>query len=509
MLEANLKINTAENDNSANPSPRTTIFDYSQVGDTPPFLDPSKRCDIDKYMSLFHRCVKEQEREKKEKGKNAPFWRDMALTKDGKPKGPKATDRNISAFCKRFGVVTRLDTFSGQYTLEGVPQHTSLNDHAVDDIMTAIRKMDCAVGVADVRRVLETEGRERRHAPLREYIMGLAWDGTPRVETVLIRHFGVEDTSLNRAMTKAWFVGAIRRLRHPGCQHDYVLVLIGREGLRKSRFFMIMGYTRFYTGSLPVGADDKTVIETCGGKWIVELNELSGINKSEDTDILTFITRPEDHGTLKWDKYASGVPRPFIMGGSTNDPAPLRGVDGNRRWWLLPCNNQLDEQLLLAERAQLWAEAVHLEGEGALNYLTPELEVQAKEVQRDAVRKTPIFLRLEELLEGQQGVLFTADLYDALGVMEPLKLKNVEQAQIDTAMRALGWIKGKPRITGNPGAGDQTLQRHGFTKDTDEVPVGAPSILMFDGVGFEAEHEADYIQADDLRKADRRRRKQG
>ena len=59
---------------------------------------------------------------------------------------------------------------------------------------------------------------ENIYHPVREYLEGLKWDGTPRLDNWLTEHLGVEDTRVNRAMGSKWMIAAIARILSPGCK---------------------------------------------------------------------------------------------------------------------------------------------------------------------------------------------------------------------------------------------------------------------------------------------------
>ena len=72
-------------------------------------------------------------------------------------------------------------------------------------------------------------------------------------------------------------IAAVRRVRRPGTKFDEMLVLEGVEGLSKSTLLRLLAVNEeWFTDSLPLNADDKTMIEFSGGKWIVEIAELQG-----------------------------------------------------------------------------------------------------------------------------------------------------------------------------------------------------------------------------------------
>lgn len=70
--------------------------------------------------------------------------------------------------------------------------------------------------------------------PLRDYINSLQWDGKERLDSFFIDYLGAEDTPLVRAMTRKTICAGAARVLDPGCKWDYVLTLVGGQGIGKS-----------------------------------------------------------------------------------------------------------------------------------------------------------------------------------------------------------------------------------------------------------------------------------
>ena len=70
--------------------------------------------------------------------------------------------------------------------------------------------------------------------PVRQYLDGLEWDGTKRLDNWMVTYLGAEDTELTRAIGRLALVAAVRRVRQPGCKFDQITVLEGPEGTGKS-----------------------------------------------------------------------------------------------------------------------------------------------------------------------------------------------------------------------------------------------------------------------------------
>jgi len=222
--------------------------------------------------------------------------------------------------------------------------------------------------------------------PLKEYLKSLRWDGTERLDTLLIDLLGAEDNPLNRAVTRMHFTAAVARAMKPGCKYDICLILAGPEGIGKSTLLRIMG-GEWYNDTLSLaGMDGKQAMEQVKEDWIFELSELSGLKKSEVEPIKAFITKQEDKFRPAYGVVTESFPRHCVFCGTTNETAFLKGDTGNRRFIVVDCHGTgrpVAEvfQKLEEERDQIWAEAVKRWREGERLFLNEEMEAAARVTQ--------------------------------------------------------------------------------------------------------------------------------
>jgi predicted P-loop ATPase len=113
---------------------------------------------------------------------------------------------------------------------------------------------------------------DKKYNPLEEYFKGKKWDGTPRLATLLEDYFGVEPSEINRAYSLKFFVGAIRRALYSTVEnpikHDSVLVLFGRQGLRKSTSIELLAIKPEWFGDTPLDISSKDCILHINGKLL-------------------------------------------------------------------------------------------------------------------------------------------------------------------------------------------------------------------------------------------------
>lgn len=241
----------------------------------------------------------------------------------------------------------------------------------------------CSIALAKV-------ADDRSFHPVREYIQALpAWDGVARVETLLIDYLGAEDNEFVRAVTRKTLCAAICRALHPGCKFDYVLVLVGPQGVGKSTLIARLGGEWFSDSLTFNDLRDKTAAEKLQGTWICELGELAGMKKAEVETIRSFISRQDDQYRAAFAKRPTSHPRNCIFIGTTNaETGFLRDTTGNRRFWPVatPGNGgKRSGDLSDDEIQQIWAEALEYVNRGEKLYLDKELESKAEEAQRGAM----------------------------------------------------------------------------------------------------------------------------
>lgn len=194
--------------------------------------------------------------------------------------------------------------------------------------------------------------------PVREYLSGLVWDGVERLDTMLVRYMAAEDNAYVRAVTRKWMCGAVKRAFEPGCKFDSMLVLVGGQGIGKSRLGYILS-RGWFTDSL-TRMDGKEAYEAIRGAWIVELSELAAARKSEIEAQKQFVSAQVDNYRPAYGKNVQEYKRQCVFYATTNDTEPLRDNTGARRYWPVTCPGKDEGQHigLEAEVDQLWAEAV-------------------------------------------------------------------------------------------------------------------------------------------------------
>lgn len=271
--------------------------------------------------------------------------------------------------------------------------------------------------------------------PICDYLDTLTWDGTARLDTLLIDYQGAKNTPYTRAVTRKTFVGAVARVRDPGCKMDYMLVLKGPQGIGKSSLAKRLGGDWF--SDTVSTLEGKGAYEQLRQAWIIELSELSAMKKADIDTIKQFITKQTDQYRPAYGRVTEIFPRQCIFIGTVNDTRFLRDPTGNRRFWVVacgvtdrPCVNcltALDDKTV----EQIWAEADARYRAGEPLYLDPTLEAQAQEIRENYTetddRQGLIAAYLERLLPENWREI---DLYDRRAWLDTDAVGTVKRTRV-------------------------------------------------------------------------------
>lgn len=236
-------------------------------------------------------------------------------------------------------------------------------DFAIRRIIEAPKSQggyDLKISDRDLKAAITLAADRNRFHPIKEYLNSLIWDGQTRAETLFIDYMGTEDNSYTRDIARLMLIAAVCRVHEPGHKFDYTIIIEGIQGKRKSTFIQVLG--KYWFGELEGNFHDpKSLIELMQGKWIIELPELSGFNRSDVRSIKAFISRQTDRARLAYARRAGDFSRQCVFLGSTNDRNYLKDDTGGRRFWPIECSvDEIDIAKLQRNIDQIWAEAVHM-----------------------------------------------------------------------------------------------------------------------------------------------------
>ncbi len=241
--------------------------------------------------------------------------------------------------------------------------------------------------ISDVYAACEQIASENPYHPVRSYVSRLEWDKVPRLDWVATSLLGAEDTPLNRAIMKRFFISAIARAFTPGCKVDTVPILIGKQGARKSTFLRTIAGDWFVDTAVDI--HDKDSYQVLRRAWIYEWSELEVLRRAKDAATAkAFLSSQMDTYRPSYGRFVIDVPRGCVFVGTTNADEFLVDESGNRRFWPIPVGD-INIELAIEWRDQLWAEAAVLHREGEKAWLNSEESTALADVHSDHMVSDP------------------------------------------------------------------------------------------------------------------------
>jgi predicted P-loop ATPase len=245
-----------------------------------------------------------------------------------------------------------------------------------------------------------------------------------------------------------FLLATVARIYEPGCKADYMLILEGPQGARKSTACAVIG-GEWFSDNLPdIRSAGKDVAQHLNGKWLIEVAEMSALDKAEAAALKAFITRTTERYRPSFGRKEVIEPRQCVFIGTTNKSAYLRDETGGRRFWPVLVGI-IKTEALQADRDQLFAEAVNRYRAGDKWWPDAAFEIEYIRPQQDAryevdawEESISTFLERHIQPDGKKRTTITEVARSALHLDTP-KLGTSEQRRIGNALDRLGWQRGK------------------------------------------------------------------
>lgn len=184
---------------------------------------------------------------------------------------------NIRLAFTKLNVSLSYDAFANRSLIQGLPGFgPALNDEAVRRLWFQISDTFCFQPTKDffLESVLDITRQASFH-PVRDYLGGLKWDGTPRLDQWLIKYGTAQDTPYVRAVSGIMLIAPVRRIRQPGVKFDEMPILEGPQGGGKSTALSILAggaaCLAIIVPSTPTGGRSSKLFQAVGSSRLVSL----------------------------------------------------------------------------------------------------------------------------------------------------------------------------------------------------------------------------------------------
>ncbi len=265
---------------------------------------------------------------------------------------------NARLWLTQNGIAVRHDTFSRVDAVDGVP---------VSDGMIATLKgrieADLRVrwGIEHIHLAIAELALANPFNPVQDWLKTLSWDGEPRLDVFFARIWqSPEHGDYARICARILFGSAVARAFQPGAKADAMVILQGRQGVKKSsalRTLLPDEHPEWFAEDLGCDMTSDKVGGSLRGKLIIELGELNRVHRGNLEAVKQFLSQRADHYKLPYDRYFIDQPRTCTFVGTTNNREPLIDEE-NRRFYPVECPRVGDLDWIVQHRDQLWAEAL-------------------------------------------------------------------------------------------------------------------------------------------------------
>lgn len=287
---------------------------------------------------------------------------------------------------------------------------------------------DCVVKLA----------KQNEYHPVREYLEDCYLrQGTDSkiLEGFARRYFDSEQAIHQIALVK-FLISAVARAYEPGCQVDAALILQGSQGTGKSTFFRTLASPDWFDDSFG-NANDKDERLKLHCAWMLEWAELESIFKRKDvSQVKAFITTKIDKIRPPYGRSVETMARSSVFCGTTNQTDFLSDSTGNRRFWVIPVEKEIDIAQLKKERDQIWAAATALYKSGQIWHLTSDESGLMSESRKQYEATDTWEDTILDWLEGKEEVSVQDILSNLLGLDLNQQDKRYQMRVRDVLIRA-------------------------------------------------------------------------
>ena len=297
--------------------------------------------------------------------------------------------------------------------------------------------------------------KENPYDPVVSYVRSTQWDGIERISSWLQEVYGVEDNEYHQKVGGNFFKGMIQRILYPGCKVDSVLLLEGEQGCGKSSSLGVIGGAWHLETTM--AADSKDFFMQFRGKLIVEFSEGETQRRTETMKMKAIISTAVDTYRAPYGRAMRDIPRRCVFAMTTNSDESLKDLTGNRRFFPVVVERNVDLEWLRENRDQLFAEALH--GVETLKEKSYEYPLEyAERLRNEKMERSGLEGIVSEWLNAPRKfngeVIDVSDgvtnedvwLYALNGAKD--RYNKREEMRIAQTLRGLGYQKGRKQVGG-------------------------------------------------------------
>lgn len=250
---------------------------------------------------------------------------------------------------------------------------------------------------------METFFSERSYNPVIDYMERAQekWDGRQRINRMLQVYLGADDIPLVSKIAQMWLVGAVAKVYDPYVKFDYVLDLVGGQGVGKTSLLQKLGGD-WYTDSVTDFAN-KDNYDIMLKSLIVNDDEMVASNRMSFAETKAFISKTSLRYRKPYMKRTEEFAKNFILARTTNQKEYLKDKTGERRFLPVMANTsaQVKHPMEIESETieQIWGEAVTIYKSGVDLMFDEETEDELNNYRERFMYRDEVELQVLEYLD--------------------------------------------------------------------------------------------------------------
>lgn len=290
---------------------------------------------------------------------------------------------------------------------------------------------------------IQAMAKENQRSPMLDWVKNLSWDGVPRLASWMTRLWGVEDSPFVQEVSTKWLVSACARMAKPGTKVDWMMIVVGPQGVGKTSMPSVV----FKENSLTLYGDsnDKDLHMKLHSALVIGFDELDSFGKKESSFLKAMVTTAQDHFRPPYGSSVEVFDRRSTLYGCGNRHEFLNSdPSGYRRYAIVSVKEKLKFAELEAELPQLWAEAWHTYQYTDSNYWEVAMaSAEAEKYVVPSVIEEEIRIYLDLLKENPSNIKHGRVYFQFRQLLTSNAIASLRPAARETAaiLRKLGWTK--------------------------------------------------------------------
>lgn len=346
-------------------------------------------------------------------------------------------------FDRRWAGKVGLNLLAGVVEVHGEP----LADHMESEIALWLNThYQIGAPTPRVHEAIVTVAHRHEYHPVRDYLRSLEWDGVERLDSVPVWCFHSPDLPIYGVMFRRWAISCVARVMNPGCKVDTTLILVGKQGTKKSSVLAAMAGEQWFADS-SIQVTSKDAYQQLLGVWVYELGELDSLKRAESSAVKQFLAARRDHYRPSYGRNVVDVPRQVVFVGSTNETEFLIDPTGSRRYFPIPCYGTVDLEAVRTCRDQLWAEALVRYTAHEVWWLEGEENDRLREVSEVYQQTDSWDGYVSDYVSGRYEASIAEIMENGLGISKGDQ-KRSDQMRVASVLVRLGWEKERRREPG-------------------------------------------------------------